>query len=315
MLRIVLLFLLLPAASTVAQQHPTIAFRIPEKDLIPEGIAHDPAEDAFYLGSINKSKILKITRGGKISEFVATGDAGLKQVLGMKVLNGKLWACNNTPSYDSVNRDSFIHVVDTKTGKVEKVFPLSDGQKHLFNDLVFTKNGDAYITDSEGGAIYKIRKDGDAVEEFVPVQTLQYPNGIIVSSDDTKILVSVGTSQGVISIDLATKEIKPVQHEKFMFFGIDGFYRYKDSWIGVQNVLFPESIVKINPGKNEMSIEKLELLVANHELFDSPTTGVIVKDEFYFIANSQLMQIIGNRGVIKNPKELNETFILKIKLN
>jgi hypothetical protein len=307
--------LFLPVISTVAQQNPTIAFRIPEKDLIPEGIAHDPAEDVFYLGSIHKSKILKITKAGKISDFVSSGETGLKQVLGMKVLNGKLWACNNTPSYDSVNRGSFIHVIDTKSAKVEKVFRLTDGQKHLFNDLVFTKNGDAYITDSEGGAIYKIRKGMDSLEVFIPVQALQYPNGIIVSSDDTKLLVSTGTSQGVVSIDLRTKEIVPVVHEKFMFFGIDGLYRYKASWIGIQNVLFPESIVKINPDKDETSIEKLELLIANHTLFDSPTTGVIVKDEFYFIANSQLMQIVGNRGVIRNPKELHETVILKIKLN
>jgi hypothetical protein len=310
----VFLFMLFPVIA-VAQQNPVIAFRIPEKDLIPEGITHDPIEDAFYLGSIHKSKILKIAKSGKVSDFLVGGASGLKQVLGMKVSNGKLWACNNTPSYDSLNRESCIHVIDTKTARVEKVFRLKDGQKHLFNDLVFAENGDVYISDSDGGSIYRIRKDTDSLEQLLPMGTLRFPNGLIVSNDQKRILVSTGTSEGIQSIDLATKKIAPVQHSQFMFFGIDGLYKYKQSWIGIQNVLFPESIVRITPRQNETSIEKLELLVAAHKLFDSPTTGVIVKDEFYFIANSQLMQVIGNRGVIKNPEELRETLIMKIKLN
>ena len=40
-----------------------------------------------------------------------------------------------------------------------------------------------------------------------------------------------------------------------------------------------------------------------------------VGDEFYFIANSQLFQLIGNQGKIKNPEKLKETTILKIRLN
>ena len=44
-----------------------IAFRLPERDLIPEGICYDPEDDVFYLGSIRKSKILKISRDGEVS--------------------------------------------------------------------------------------------------------------------------------------------------------------------------------------------------------------------------------------------------------
>src|ERR1700690_2727278 len=49
----------------VTQAHS--AFVTTEKDLIPEGLAYDPANDSFYLSSLNRRKIVKIPRQGKIT--------------------------------------------------------------------------------------------------------------------------------------------------------------------------------------------------------------------------------------------------------
>ena len=43
-----------------------IVFSIPEKDLIPEGITYDPVDETFYLGSVEKCKIIRINKQGKI---------------------------------------------------------------------------------------------------------------------------------------------------------------------------------------------------------------------------------------------------------
>jgi hypothetical protein len=59
----------------------------------------------------------------------------------------------------------------------------------------------------------------------------------------------------------------------------------------------------------------MEFLAQGDDKFDVPTTGVIAGDEFYFIANSQLFQLIGNKGKIKDPASLTSTYIMKIKLN
>jgi hypothetical protein len=71
-----------------------VAFRIPERDLIPEGIAHDPRSGAFFVGSLHKAKIVRVDRDGRASDFVASGRDGLWDVLGMKVDGGALWACS-----------------------------------------------------------------------------------------------------------------------------------------------------------------------------------------------------------------------------
>ena len=41
-------------------QSTEIAFRLAERDLIPEGITYDPLTKTFYIGSINKKKIVKL---------------------------------------------------------------------------------------------------------------------------------------------------------------------------------------------------------------------------------------------------------------
>ncbi len=57
------------------------AFRISEKDLMPEGIAYDPKEKAFFIGSTYKSKIIKISQEGKMSNFTKEKQDGLRSVL------------------------------------------------------------------------------------------------------------------------------------------------------------------------------------------------------------------------------------------
>jgi DNA-binding beta-propeller fold protein YncE len=298
-----------------AQQKPQVAFTIPEKDIIPEGIAYDAAEKSFYLSSINKRKILKIAATGKISDFVKSGQDDILEVLGMKVDDtGKLWACNNTPETDNI-KVANVHVYDTRTGKLFRKYRLADGTKHLFNDLCFTATGDTYLTDSDAGAVYVIRKGADKPEAFLPPGSLRYPNGIATSADEKKIYVSTGSGLGIVAIDRMTKEIKPVSHARFLVIALDGLYRYGNKLIGVQNSFFPEAVLQFDLSADGASMDRISFLASNDPAFDVPTTGVVAGDEFYFIANSQLFQLIGNKGNIKDPGKLNATLIMKIKLN
>jgi hypothetical protein len=314
-MRPLFLFCFLLSQVCFAQQPPRIAFTLTEKDLIPEGIAYDPGEKAFYLSSIFKRKIVKITADGKAVDFVRSGQDSIKQVLGMKVDHqGRLWACNNSPEQDSV-KIAHVHVYDLKTGKLVNRFTLKDGRKHLFNDLHFFQNGDTYITDSEGGGIYVIRKDSKKLESFLKDGSLIYPNGITATADEKKLLVSTGSALGIVSVNIADRTFASITHERFMIIGTDGLYRYNNTLVGIQNVIFPEAVLSLKLSDDASKFESIQFASGIHPLFDTPTTGVIVGDEFYFIANSQLLQIVGNQGQIKNPQKLADTYIMKIKLN
>ncbi|HYC86992.1 MAG TPA: SMP-30/gluconolactonase/LRE family protein [Chryseosolibacter sp.] len=307
------IILSLACLSLWAQRKGEVVFTLQEKDLIPEGITYDAAEKAFYVGSIQKQKVLKITGDGNVSDFIKPGQDSLLQVLGMNIdREGRLWVCNNSADYDSVNLRANIHIYDLKSGKLIRKHTIRDGKRHLFNDLCFTAAGDAYTTDSDGGALYRIRNG--VLEEFIKGGTFRYPNGITISPDEKKLLVSSG-GLGIVGVDIETREVKPLRHDKYYVIGTDGLYRYKRVLIGVQNIIFPEAIIKFILDDNVTKIQDIDFVLSDHDSFDIPTTGVIVGDTFYFIANSQLRQVTGNKGKIRDPEKLTSPVIMKIRLN
>ncbi|HYG17681.1 MAG TPA: SMP-30/gluconolactonase/LRE family protein [Ohtaekwangia sp.] len=313
--KLALLFLFVTISATAQPFKPEIAFTVAEKDLIPEGIAYDSREKAFYLSSIYKKKIVRISAKGEVRDFIASAADGVEEVLGMKVdQNGLLWACNNTPEHDTMRRISNVHVYDTRNRSLYKRFQVTDGRPHLFNDLYITKAGDVYITDTQAGMLWVIRKGGNDIEAFTKPGSLAFPNGITATEDESKILVATGSALGVVSIDMASRSINPLRNDRYLIIGLDGLYRHKHSLIGVQNTTFPEAIISMTmtPGGNGLGT--VAFIAHGHPAMDTPTTGVIVGDEFYFIANSQLLQIMGTGGKIKDVEKLNESVIMKIKL-
>ncbi|MCI0751313.1 MAG: hypothetical protein L0Y35_05710, partial [Flammeovirgaceae bacterium] len=94
-----------------------------------------------------------------------------------------------------------------------------------------------------------------------------------------------------------------------------GLYNYRGSIVGVQNVLFPEAIHQLELSEDDDKITKVKLLSAFDPHLNIPTTGAFAEHTFYFIGNSQLLQIIGTKGKIKEPEKLTETYIMKIRLN
>jgi len=140
-----------------------IAFRLTEKDLIPEGITFDPSTQSFYVSSINKRKIVKIDEKGKVSDFISSQQDDIGEVLGLKVANGKLWACSNL-STDSTSR-AMIHQFDLTNGKLIHKWILEvKGENHLFNDLAISAAGEAFISDSDYNAIYQVSQDAEKPE-------------------------------------------------------------------------------------------------------------------------------------------------------
>ena len=310
-----LVSLLLVCHFVFAQKKAETAFILEERDLIPEGIAYDPTEKAFYLSSIYKRKIVKITSDGKVSDLIPTGADEIEQVLGMKVdARGLLWACNNTPEHDTVRKISNVHVYDLRTKKMVKRFKLEDDNRHLFNDIYITKAGDVFVTDTHAGMVWLVRKDSKTLEEFTKRGSVPFANGITATPDEKFLIVSTGGAQGVVRVDVSTKQISSIPNDRYMMTGYDGLYQYNNTLIGVQNTFFPESIQKVTLNASSDRAERIDFLCDRDAKFNAPTTGVIVGDEFYFIANSQLLQIIGGKGKIKDPATLEETIIMKIKL-
>lgn len=293
-----------------AAQAPEVFMEINEKDLIPEGITFDQVNKRFFIGSIYKRKIVQVSSEGKVSDFIASGQDSIGSVLGMKVDNvrQRLFAISNTS--EEKENQPMVHIYSL-TGKLLKKLKGPIGSNSFFNDLVLTPSGEAYITDSGSGSIFHIGVDLKQIELFSTAKELTDANGIEYLTLSKAIVVS--TKIGFVRISTLTKEVQHLPYSNYFIIGIDGISMYKNSLIGIQNITYPFTIAEYKLSIAQDSIINARLLGVDVSWFNIPTTGTIVGNHYYFIANSQL----GNyqSGELINPKELKAIKIGRIKLD
>ena len=285
-----------------------LAFTLTEKDLIPEGLAYNPKDNSFFVSSIHKHKIVRISDNGVCDDFTSSRQDGLGEVLGMKVdtVNQHLWVCSNEV-VDGVTTVSMAHQYNLANKKLIRTFVLNE-KGHLFNDVDIA-NGQVYITDSDANSIYTISKTGQ-LQVYLTDEKLKYCNGLAFNSSGTILLVS--SFSGLYALDMKTRKLERMRLPGYHVFGIDGLYCYKNSLIVIQNTSFPESINQYFFNDNISGLSMAKNLVTADSRFAIPTTGAIANGWFYFIANSQLDNF--ENGLIKDPSKLKDVFILRVKI-
>jgi DNA-binding beta-propeller fold protein YncE len=297
-------------------------FRLAQRDLIPEGIAYDPVGKHFYVGSIHRRKIVRVDAAGRATDFVREGQDGLLAVLGMKVdIAGRtLWAATEGTlsmrggTKDDVGRSALVQF-DLRTGSLlKKVEMRPDPAPHLFNDVALDRAGNVYVTDSEHGSVWRLPRGGRRLEPLGAVRSLEYPNGIALSSDESRLFVAHLAGIGVF--DLVSGARTSLPHvEGLTLTDIDGLYRVGHRLVAVQNGLVPPRIVVFDLTGAEDRVVGAQVLERGHPLFASiPTTGVIVDGWFYYIANAQLRAFTPDNRVLP-PGQLQETVVLRARFD
>jgi hypothetical protein len=294
------------------------AFTFAGKGLVTESVAFEEASGDFFVSSVYERKILRLGREGLAREFVADG---LWSVLGMKVDAKRklLWA---TSTAQAQMRDlkpeekgiSGIFKFDLATGKLVKKYLLPNSpQPHALGDLVIGAGGEVYATDSLTPALYRIDPQRDEIEVVHQGAPLVSPQGLDFTPDGKRLFIA-DYSQGLFTYDLKAKSLAPIKTPAdCTLLGIDGLYFHRGTLVAIQNGVNPQRLIRIHLDKQLGWVERWEVLEANHPDFDEPTLGVIVKDDFYYVANSQWNSVDG-RGKLAPAEKLRDPVILKIKL-
>jgi hypothetical protein len=296
------------------------AFTVHEKGFIPEGLAYDPVAETFYLGSVYKRKIVSINKKGEAKDFATELD-GLWSVMGMKVDGARrlLWVATAAHPQMSNYREedngkSGLLKFDLRTGKLIKKYLLPNYPKpHWLGDLVINSRGDVFTSDSISPAVYVIPHQKDELELLIEDAQFSSPQGLSFTPNEKQLFMA-DYAKGIFVIDLQTKKLTNLRPApNITLLGLDGLYSYQDSLIGVQNGINPPRLVRLSLSRDRSRIERLETIEANNPLFDEPTLGVLVKDTFYLIANSQ-WGMIDEKGQLAPAEKLKEPVVLKIKL-
>jgi sugar lactone lactonase YvrE len=303
----------MPVRAVTGSHESEVAFRIAEKDLIPESVAHDVKTGAFFVGSLRKAKIVRVDRDGRASDFITSRQDGLWAVVGIKIhpVQRVLWVCsaNSRELEGSTGNEvgpTGVFLFDLDTGKLIEKWLLE--APSFFNDVVLTRGNDAYVTNmKKDPEIYRIRERERELELFMKTDGLSWANGITISPDEKTLFVA-GT-EGVQAIEIATRKARLLDAPDDEPMGnIDGLYYYRGGLIGVRGS-------NINRYRLDDAMNRIimtEVLEQKHPLMNVPTTGVLAGDEFYYVANSQL-DAVNPDGTLKTD-ELTDTVILKLKL-
>jgi len=297
----------------------SIAFTIPEKDLLPENVAYDPDTGAFYVGSTRKGKIVRVDRDGSVRDFVPPRAGGLWMVIGMKVDAERrlLWVAssangNLVDKGPSDPQSAGLFAFDLDSGRlVERHLLEGPGETHMLNDLVLGPRGDVYVTHMlEEAAVYLLGQGSDRLERLVALDGLRGPNGIALSEDGRTLYVAHRT--GIAAIDLASRRVRPVTAGGGAnLLGIDGLYYHDHALVAIHPAR--QLVVRYPLDGSGLQVSGFETIESSHPMFRVPTTGVVVGDTLFYIANAQF-ESFDEQGNLWPLDRLYEVVVLRVPL-
>jgi sugar lactone lactonase YvrE len=184
-----------------------------------------------------------------------------------------------------------------------------DGSSHLFNDLVVGRDGWVYFTDSEAGAVWALAPKATKLRLLhqAPPQRFAYPNGIAFLPGERGLLVAHW--QGLITIEFPSGRVTQIKAANDSIVrGIDGLYPACGGYVGIQNGVSPARVIAFRV--EDKSIAAIQELERGRADFRGPTTGVIVGDTLFYVANAQ----IGPDDPRKEGGPLAPVLVLKMPL-
>ena len=285
-------------------------------DLIPEGIAYDEKLNNFYLSGLHRHKIMRYGRySDEMKDFIGVGYSGYGMGVGMKVdpISRRLisLSSNNTDSTFA----SSVHFWNLDDPSIHEAIVHTDTLGFFFNDLIIDRSGNIIITDTDGSRLWQI-ENGETDLQIIYEEAELYPNGLAYDPLRDQIYIA-SWQKGILRLDQESNATKSIHFNDVKASqGIDGLYYYNNSLIGIQNGyqdLSKHNIVRFILDDDFM-ISRIDTLAINHSSFNIPTTGVVVGDRFYCIANSQLDNLDQETNKIIDTSIIDPTYILGIPL-
>ena len=184
----------------------------------PEGVAWDRASRTFFVGSVASGTIYRASLSDStLRPFITPSPAApADSAIGMKVAGRKLFVAGGPTGS--------IYVYDVATGALKARFETGAGG--FLNDLVVTRGGDVYVTDSFRPTLWRVSRAmivaGSGTPEAIPVSPeIAYTagqfnlNGIVSRDGGRSLIVVSSFSQSFYRIKIGnsptTRTITPIQ--------------------------------------------------------------------------------------------------------
>ncbi len=287
-----------------------VAFTLGQKDLFPEGLAVDSTKRLFYMSNMHLKKIVKIAETGEVADFVRPDLYDLMLVLGVHVdpADHSVW-CATYPG--EKKRPEIVHF-DEHGQLLERYTPPGTAPLAL-NDLALRDTREVYVTDTQGNRVYRFDRTSHRFTELKLSRRVFWPNGITISGDGE--VLYIADLLGVVRLDLKTnqsEDVVPAPHDTLA--GIDGLYWYNGNCVGVQYGTGANRVMRWKLSPDGRRVASSEVLERGTELVKNPTTGAILDEQFYFIADSGIDNLDSAGKIVDMTQKLEPLHIAVVTL-
>jgi sugar lactone lactonase YvrE len=252
----------------------------------PEGIAFDKRTRAFYVSITADGAIYRGRLGSStVSPFIAgTGSGDVFRATGLKVRRGKLYVAGAA--------SGAITVYDLATREAVATFQTGTGG--FLNDLVVTRTGDVYVTDSVRPTLWHVTaaqvRAGSGTPQALDVSAIPFEpspafnlNGIVALSERRLVVVNSATG-GLFRIDLgddraSIRSIRQVTGVTLA--GGDGMLLDRGRLVVVQGNPARLAFVKLRSGARRGSLQRTQ----TSDKLNGPSTVARAKN-LYLVVNA-----------------------------
>ncbi len=199
MVRIAASLLALSAAMTATAWAAPGPVLIDDKGVFPESLTAT-ASGELIVGSAAKGAIYRASAGAAKAElWIDPKTSGMIGVFGVLAddRSNTLFACSlpfGAPP-DKADALSALRAFDLKTGAAKGDYPLPGGGKALCNDIAVGKDGTAYVSETRGGRVLRLKPGEAGLSEWVQDARLAGIDGIAVGGDGAVYVNTVTTGR------------------------------------------------------------------------------------------------------------------------
>lgn len=180
-------------ASALAACAPTVGGQL-RTEVAPRDSAVSPESitssnnGTVYFGSMTKGTIYRARPGAAHAEpWILAQATGLTNVLGVLADDGSstLWVCQNATGGRNgvaLSGQTALRTFDLKTGAAKGTYPFPPSSG-ICNDIAVSANGTAYVSESFGGKVHRLKPGATALEVWASDSALRVIDGIALLGD------------------------------------------------------------------------------------------------------------------------------------
>jgi hypothetical protein len=246
------------------------------------GIAVDTVRNVIWASSAANAAMKKLVPAA--NKAAAPADSELAALVAIRISDGKL--LRRIPVPPSVTNSS----------------P---------GDIALAPNGDVLMSDSQAGVLWWLR---GAADSLIGIRhaLLRSPQGIVLSPD-SRVAWVADYSHGLLRIELANRKVERVADlPGHSTVGIDGLVQFGQTLIAVQNGFSPSQVLQIVLNADGTRVVQ-QTVIDRTTSAPSPTGGIVLNDEFIYIANS-LWEMLDTSGKLDDKAVFPRPLLLKLPL-